>query len=368
MTADYLDCLKKLNVTGIDHLPQATEHIAGHDRDDPAADREGLRLPGRRRRVLRHRQGRRTTASCATATRSSWRPGARIEVSDKKRNPGDFALWKGAKPGEPARCSDSPWGPGRPGWHIECSAMSMQAPRRDARHPRRRARPAVPAPRERTGPVRVVHRQAVRARLDAQRPAEDGHGEDGRLGRQRRQRRRPAEAHRRRDAAVLPPEHALPQPDRVQRVGLDEAATPIPNGCRPRSAYDAFSASPSGSSGSPGKSLRRRRGSDGRATPSASSTTGVRRALRRSSSSTWTTTSTPAARSACCSSCVNDAQPLADDGKLEDPATNNRATRGRASSKARRCVKELARRSSACSSTAARKRRSAAAMQARRRA
>jgi cysteinyl-tRNA synthetase len=50
--------------------------------------------------------------------------GARIEVSERKRNPGDFALWKGAKPGEPAW--DSPWGPGRPGWHIECSAMSMK--------------------------------------------------------------------------------------------------------------------------------------------------------------------------------------------------------------------------------------------------
>jgi cysteinyl-tRNA synthetase len=50
--------------------------------------------------------------------------GARIEVSERKRNPGDFALWKGSKPGEPAW--DSPWGPGRPGWHIECSAMSMK--------------------------------------------------------------------------------------------------------------------------------------------------------------------------------------------------------------------------------------------------
>ncbi|MGI6038137.1 MAG: cysteine--tRNA ligase [Limnochordia bacterium] len=43
---------------------------------------------------------------------------------ENKRNPLDFALWKGAKPGEPAW--DSPWGPGRPGWHIECSAMSLQ--------------------------------------------------------------------------------------------------------------------------------------------------------------------------------------------------------------------------------------------------
>src|SRR5207253_603468 len=50
--------------------------------------------------------------------------GARVEVSERKRNPNDFALWKGAKPGEPAW--ESPWGQGRPGWHIECSAMSMK--------------------------------------------------------------------------------------------------------------------------------------------------------------------------------------------------------------------------------------------------
>jgi len=50
--------------------------------------------------------------------------GARVEIDERKRDPRDFALWKGAKPGEPAW--DSPWGPGRPGWHIECSAMSIR--------------------------------------------------------------------------------------------------------------------------------------------------------------------------------------------------------------------------------------------------
>jgi len=50
------------------------------------------------------------------------RAGARVEVEAAKRDPLDFALWKAAKPGEPAW--DSPWGAGRPGWHIECSAMS----------------------------------------------------------------------------------------------------------------------------------------------------------------------------------------------------------------------------------------------------
>ena len=50
--------------------------------------------------------------------------GARINVNEKKNNPLDFALWKKAKEGEPSW--DSPWGPGRPGWHIECSVMSMK--------------------------------------------------------------------------------------------------------------------------------------------------------------------------------------------------------------------------------------------------
>jgi cysteinyl-tRNA synthetase len=52
------------------------------------------------------------------------RSGSRIEVGEHKKDPLDFALWKGAKPGEPAW--ESPWGPGRPGWHIECSAMAMK--------------------------------------------------------------------------------------------------------------------------------------------------------------------------------------------------------------------------------------------------
>jgi cysteinyl-tRNA synthetase len=50
--------------------------------------------------------------------------GQRVEADEGKEHPADFALWKGAKAGEPAW--DSPWGPGRPGWHIECSAMSLR--------------------------------------------------------------------------------------------------------------------------------------------------------------------------------------------------------------------------------------------------
>ncbi|KAK4792553.1 hypothetical protein SAY86_022988 [Trapa natans] len=52
------------------------------------------------------------------------RAGERVAVDSRKQNPADFALWKAAKPGEPSW--ESPWGPGRPGWHIECSAMSAR--------------------------------------------------------------------------------------------------------------------------------------------------------------------------------------------------------------------------------------------------
>jgi cysteinyl-tRNA synthetase len=55
---------------------------------------------------------------------SDMQAGARVEVNDKKEHPMDFVLWKGAKPGEPKWAS--PWGEGRPGWHIECSAMSKK--------------------------------------------------------------------------------------------------------------------------------------------------------------------------------------------------------------------------------------------------
>jgi cysteinyl-tRNA synthetase len=55
---------------------------------------------------------------------SDLRAGARVEVSEAKHDPADFVLWKSSKPGEPSW--ESPWGPGRPGWHIECSAMSRE--------------------------------------------------------------------------------------------------------------------------------------------------------------------------------------------------------------------------------------------------
>ncbi|WP_406699961.1 cysteine--tRNA ligase [Singulisphaera sp. Ch08] len=123
VTEDYLACLRALGVDGIDHMPRATEHIDEIIEMTQGLIDKGFAYPssgdvyfdvskapdyGK----LSHRDPEELQA------------GARIEPTAVKRHPGDFALWKGSKPGEPFW--DSPWGPGRPGWHIECSAMSMK--------------------------------------------------------------------------------------------------------------------------------------------------------------------------------------------------------------------------------------------------
>jgi cysteinyl-tRNA synthetase len=123
MTADYFDCLKKLNVIGVDQFPRATEHIP-----EMIAMMEGLIANGHAYAaggdVYFDIASDPDYGKLCNRDPEQLEAGARIEVSDKKRSPGDFALWKAAKPGEPAW--DSPWGKGRPGWHIECSAMSMK--------------------------------------------------------------------------------------------------------------------------------------------------------------------------------------------------------------------------------------------------
>lgn len=123
MTLDYVGCLKRLNVIGIDHMPRATDHI-----DGMIEIMRGLIEKGHAYAaggdvyfdVLKDDD----YGKLCNRDPEQLEAGARIEVSEKKRNPGDFAMWKASKPGEPAW--DSPWGKGRPGWHIECSAMSMK--------------------------------------------------------------------------------------------------------------------------------------------------------------------------------------------------------------------------------------------------
>ena len=126
ITASYLEALTALGVTGIDHMPKASEHIpeiidicqrliakdaayvsGGDVYFDVSKDPDYGKLS--------HRKPEEQQA------------GTRELASGEKRNPGDFALWKAAKPDEPPDVQfDSPWGKGRPGWHIECTAMSVK--------------------------------------------------------------------------------------------------------------------------------------------------------------------------------------------------------------------------------------------------
>ena len=120
MTADYLENLATLGVTSIDEMPKATDHIG-----TIIAFIEGLIAKGCAYAsdgdvyfdVTRDPDYGKLTNRSVESTQ-----GEGGSTADRKRSAADFALWKKAKVGEPAW--ESPWGPGRPGWHIECSAMS----------------------------------------------------------------------------------------------------------------------------------------------------------------------------------------------------------------------------------------------------
>ncbi len=113
-----------LNIMPATHHPRATEHIEeilaiigtlieqGHAYHVPGAD------------VYYRVRTFDTYGKLSKKRLDDLQSGARIGVDERKDDPLDFVLWKAAKPGEPAW--DSPWGPGRPGWHIECSAMSQK--------------------------------------------------------------------------------------------------------------------------------------------------------------------------------------------------------------------------------------------------
>lgn len=126
MTADYFECLKKLNVTGVDKFPKATEHIQGMIEMIARLIEKGYAYPAGGDVYFDVSKDHDYGKLC-NRDPEQLEAGVRIEVSERKRNPGDFALWKGAKPGEPKEVIwESPWGPGRPGWHIECSVMSTK--------------------------------------------------------------------------------------------------------------------------------------------------------------------------------------------------------------------------------------------------
>jgi cysteinyl-tRNA synthetase len=128
MTEDYFKCLKALNVTGIDHFPRATEHIGGMIEVIQKLEAKGYAYQvddGVYFDVSKDGD----YGALSNRDPEQMEAGARLEVNARKRNPGDFALWKGAKPDEPAEVQyESPFscGRGRPGWHIECTCMAIK--------------------------------------------------------------------------------------------------------------------------------------------------------------------------------------------------------------------------------------------------
>lgn len=122
MTADYMECLRVMGVEGVDHFPRATEYI-------PAMIAFIQRLVEKGCAYASDGDVYFDVSCFSEYGKLSRRSLEQMQIeggttAERKRNGADFALWKSAKPGEPSW--PSPWGPGRPGWHIECSVMSGQ--------------------------------------------------------------------------------------------------------------------------------------------------------------------------------------------------------------------------------------------------
>ena len=123
----YIDALSALGIRAVDHMPRASEHIQGIiDHIQMLIENEAAYVAAGDVYfdVSRDEDYGKLTNRKAEDQTAGTRDGL---VHAAKRNPGDFALWKACKPDEPDEVHfDSPWGKGRPGWHIECSAMAMQ--------------------------------------------------------------------------------------------------------------------------------------------------------------------------------------------------------------------------------------------------
>jgi cysteinyl-tRNA synthetase len=119
----YYEDMKKLGVRQASVEPKATEHMADIVHLTEALIAKGLayQVDGDVYFEVAKYSG---YGRLSKRRLDDMQAGARVEVDERKRHPMDFALWKSSKPGEPSW--ESPWGPGRPGWHIECSAMSMK--------------------------------------------------------------------------------------------------------------------------------------------------------------------------------------------------------------------------------------------------
>jgi cysteinyl-tRNA synthetase len=129
-TSSFHEDMEALNIMPPDVEPRATEMINSENKDEITIIKviEGLINKGHAYEVQGSVYFRVNSAAdygkLAHRSLEQMMAGARIEVDENKEHPMDFLLWKASKPGEPSW--DSPWGQGRPGWHIECSAMSLK--------------------------------------------------------------------------------------------------------------------------------------------------------------------------------------------------------------------------------------------------
>ena len=208
--------------------------------DHQRLDREGLRLPGRRRRLLRRDPG--PGLRQAVQPRPGAAGGRRADRGERRRSGTPATSRCGRRRSRASRRGTARGaGPARAGtssarrWH--------EAPRRDARHPRRRPRPAVPAPRERAGPVGACTGKPFAQLLDAQRPVEDGQRRrwPARSGTCSTSRTRSKHVTRGR-AAVLLAADALPLADRHRGLGPRRPEGPAhPAGSRTaKKSHEAF--------------------------------------------------------------------------------------------------------------------------------
>lgn len=125
LAQEYIDAfyedMDRLGVLRADVEPRATEHVEGMiEMITRLLDRGHAYVTGED--VFFSVEGFKDYGSLSGRKLEDMQAGKRIAVDEKKRHPMDFVLWKGARPGEPQW--PSPWGPGRPGWHLECSVMS----------------------------------------------------------------------------------------------------------------------------------------------------------------------------------------------------------------------------------------------------
>ena len=191
VTRDYLDCLAALGVDGIDQMPRATEHIGEIIAINQGLIDQGIRLRVWGRRLLRCDARRRVRQ--AQPPRSRRTPGRRPDralVAQAKR--GGFRTLEEFKARRALVGKPVGTRPARLAHRM--LGHEHEIPRDALRYPRRRTRPCLPPPRERAGPVGMLHRSTVRLVLAAQRALDQGRQEDLQVrSRYRRPHERPAE-------------------------------------------------------------------------------------------------------------------------------------------------------------------------------